>query len=74
MYVKLKSGHRQLPVSRRITAKVATHWAQRAKNTRTESATGMVNTGRSLSSYVALRSLASSASRGLKRYASELGP
>src|SRR5260221_12772057 len=55
MYVKLKDDHHQLPVSRRITASVEAHWAQRAKKTMIESATGVLNSGRPVSGQVAER-------------------
>jgi hypothetical protein len=39
MYAKVNAGQRQLFVSRRITASVAAHWAQSAKNTMIDNAT-----------------------------------
>ena len=55
MYVNENSGHRQLFVSRLITASVAAHCAQRAKITITDYATGTVKIGRSVPSQVARR-------------------
>ena len=45
MYPNAKAGHFQDPVSLCITDRVAAHWAQRAKKTMIESATGMVKIG-----------------------------
>ena len=42
MYEKLRIGQNQEFVSRRITNNVLTHWAQSAKKTMIETATGIV--------------------------------
>src|SRR3954470_22727613 len=61
MYTNVNAGHAHERVSRRITASVEAHWQHRAKNTISDSATGIVNSGRSdPSSHLASRSLAPS--------------
>ena len=48
MYANVNAGHRHDRVSRRITASVEAHWQHSAKNTISDSATGIVNNGRSV--------------------------
>ena len=56
--MNVNAGHRQLFVSRLITARAAAHWAQSAKKTISDNATGILNTGRPESGQVADRNAA----------------